>query len=106
MSDSSNPSTTHPNAAQPRFSLRTTIFLVLSMLAILAAMGSQGNENVNPVLQTSATPEITQSITPIPATPTEVIEPNSEYTMGLIFGAILLLLIIIIGTLAVIRQKD
>ncbi len=106
MLHSSNPPTNNPNTGQPRFSLRTTLVLVLAMLALLFAMGSQGKENINPVLQISVTPEVTQTITPIPATPTEVIEKNSEYTTGLIFGAILLLLIIIIGTLAVIRHKD
>ena len=93
------------NSAQGRVhpSMRISILLALAMLAVLFMMGSQDGSQVN---QISSTPGLTQTVTPAAsALPEAAVEKNAEFTNGLIFGAILLLLIIIIGTLAVIRHK-
>lgn len=105
MSETSRPSSASDQPAHPRLPVRTTILLVVFMIAILFAMGSQEKGNIGNVLQASTMPAATQTMTATATISPETIAKDPELTTGLILGAILLLLIIIVGTLAVIGHK-
>lgn len=107
MNRSESPSNAHETKYGGHPSARVIVLISFSMLAVLFIMGSQDRNQINQTLMMTPTTGVEQTITPIPSVPSKAASmENSEYTTGLIFGAILLLLIIILGTLAVIRHKD
>lgn len=114
---SADPKKPRPKTVKPSGRSRETVqavtLLGLFILALALTMGLQRLQTVRSTSQ-SITPEITQQAAAPSATPTtaapvetvEAIETETDTTTGLILGAILLLLIIIIGTLGVIRHKE
>jgi hypothetical protein len=104
MSDSFNPLSVQPHTGHPRFPVRTTIILILALIVFMFAMASQTNNIYS--AQISATPTVTQPDSTSIVIQPEPVEASTETTTGVILGGIFLLLIIILGTLGVIRHKD
>lgn len=108
----SEPEHPHPQKStkfgQSLFSLRSTLLITFCIFALLFVAGARHPETAatatpppplgTPMSTLAAQPSVTEQV--------ETTPDETETTTGLILGAILLLLIIIIGTLAVIRSKE
>ncbi len=82
------------------------VFSLIGFLLISAAASPESSTPYSIIETTLTATELAPEITETPTATPEIFEENPEQTNGIVLGGVLLVLIIVGGTLSIIRRKD